>query len=67
MRLHINGEERELVAATLADVLRELGIDPAVPGVAVAQNGAVVPRARLQVAAVAEGDRIEVVRAVQGG
>ena len=68
MKLTLNGEEKELAEArTLADLLRLVGLDPEAPGFAVARNGRVVPRLELPGTPVDEGDRIEVVRAVQGG
>lgn len=66
MTIRVNGEAREIaVGATLADVVRLIG--SRVDAVAVARNGEVVPRARLETEAVAEGDTIEVIRAVGGG
>lgn len=63
MRLTLNGEPRELDApAVVADVL------PAeTRGLAVAVNGAVVPRAEHASTVLAEGDTVEIVTAVQGG
>ena len=53
--------------ATIADVVRGLAgvADPR--GVAVALNGAVVPRASWAVTRPADGDTIDVLTAVQGG
>ena len=67
MRVEINGERRELAAAeaTLAEVLTRLGIEA--NGVAVACNGRVVRRGQYAQQRIAEGDRIEIVRAVAGG
>ncbi len=68
MKLTINGAERDLPPArTLAELLRAMGVEIARGGIAVAQNGAVVPRARWDETPVAEGDRIEIITAVQGG
>ncbi|GAA1920274.1 sulfur carrier protein ThiS [Streptomyces sodiiphilus] len=62
----VNGEHRELRAGTtLADVVASLSTAPA--GVAAAVNEDVVPRGRWAATAVAEGDRIEILTAVQGG
>jgi sulfur carrier protein len=63
----VNGADRPLTAASVAGLVAELGIPPAARGVAVAVNGAVVPRARWADAALAAGDRVEVIRAMQGG
>lgn len=66
MTIRVNGEEREVAAgATLADVVRLIG--SRVDAVAVARNGEVVPRARLETEAATAGDTIEVIRAVGGG
>jgi sulfur carrier protein len=68
MKLRINGEEQEYTGApALPALLRELGLDPTAPGVAVAVNARVIPRREFEATPLAEGDRIEVVRAVQGG
>ena len=62
----INGERREVAARiTLGGLLRELGI-PA-DGIAVAVNARVVRRGELEVRELAEGDDVEIIRAVAGG
>jgi sulfur carrier protein len=53
-------------AATLADLLRDLGLAER-KGVAAAVNGAVVARAEWPGRALAAGDRVLVIRATQGG
>lgn len=66
MRLSVNGEPREAAAgAALAALLAALGVD--LRRIAVAVNGAVVPRAEWDRLALAEGDRIEIITAVGGG
>ena len=66
MTVTVNGQRWELPGgATLADVLERLGA-PSV-GVAVAVNGAVVPRASWPGTALHEGASVDVVTAVQGG
>lgn len=62
MRITLNGAPTEVAARTLAE-LPGAGRS----GVAVAHNGVVVPRAELVARALAEGDTVEVVTAVQGG
>lgn len=64
----VNGEERAMPpdGAILA-LLAGLGIDPAERGVAVAVNGEVVPRQEWSSKRLTAGDRVELVRAVQGG
>jgi sulfur carrier protein len=66
MRAIVNGEEWELTdGSTVGDVLRRLGA-PAT-GIAVACGDEVVPRASWSDTPVRDGDRIEVLTAVQGG
>lgn len=70
MKLVVNGEERELVAATLAEIFeaeaREREFQSA-QGFAMALNGRVVRRDAWGETPVSEGDRVEIVRAMQGG
>jgi sulfur carrier protein len=62
----VNGSARSCTAgATVADLLRELALEG--KRIAVERNGEIVPRSRHDDTALAEGDRIEVVRAVGGG
>ncbi len=64
----VNGEPRELTPGTsLAGVLEALGVAPSRRGVAVAVDGEVVPRGAWDATPLAEGARIEVVHAIQGG
>lgn len=67
MRVQVNGEERETAGLTVGDLLRELGIDATQRGCAVAVNESVAPRAAWDRTALREDDRVEVIRAVQGG
>jgi sulfur carrier protein len=52
---------------TVGELLRELGVEAAARGVAVAVDGEVVPRGEWASRAVPEGARVEAVTAVQGG
>ena len=63
--LTVNGETRTIAANTVADVVRELGLDPA--KVAVEHNGAIAPRSELGDTDVAQGDTLEIVHFVGGG
>ena len=64
----INGEPRPVPdGLSVEALLRHVGRDPAVPGVAVALGDRVVRRADWPTTAVAEGDRVEVITAAQGG
>ncbi|CQR64488.1 sulfur carrier protein ThiS [Streptomyces leeuwenhoekii] len=66
MNVLVNGEPREVTPGTALDALvRTLTRAPS--GVAAALNETVVPRAQWPVTALAEGDRVEVLTAVQGG
>ena len=66
MKATVNGEERELASgATLASLLAELGMPAG--GIAVAKNECVVRRADYASHVLADGDRIEIIKAVAGG
>jgi sulfur carrier protein len=73
MIVYVNGERRELPAqATVSSVLELLsseGDSPAAAsrGLAVALDDEVVPRSRWSATPIAEGARIEVLAAIQGG
>ncbi len=70
MRIEINGEARDTGAATLA-ALWQHETDPPDPavrrGFAIALNGAVVRPPAWDETRLAEGDRVEIIRAVAGG
>lgn len=67
--LHINGRDEALLpdTPTVAALLAARGIAAGTRGVAVALNGAVVPARRWAETPLAPGDRIEIVRPLQGG
>ncbi|MEV2214457.1 sulfur carrier protein ThiS [Streptomyces sp. NPDC050997] len=66
MNISVNGERREVARGTALDTLvRSLTAAPS--GVAAALNETVVPRARWSSTSLTEGDRVEVLTAVQGG
>jgi sulfur carrier protein len=66
MTVTVNGARWELLeGTTLADVLARLDVPGR--GVAVALDGAVVPRASWPATALADGAGVEVLTAVQGG
>ena len=66
MVVWINGEQRELAPdAGVLDALGVLGMPRT--GVAVAVDGEVVPKARWAATALADGARVEILTAVQGG
>jgi len=61
----VNGETRETPAATVAELVVELGLEEA--RVATARNGAFVAARDRPGTALCSGDRIEIVSARQGG
>jgi len=65
MKLTINGEPREVTAATVLDLLTELGLNP--QGTVVERNAALVARASYRETILADGDVLELVRLVGGG
>ncbi|MFJ9148906.1 sulfur carrier protein ThiS [Streptomyces sp. NPDC102270] len=66
MNISVNGEPREFAPGTALDtVVRAVTAAPA--GVAAALNETVVPRTQWPSTPLAEGDRVEVLTAVQGG
>jgi sulfur carrier protein len=68
MVLTINGVRQDVPDGLTVDrLLRELGRDPAAPGVAVAVGERVVRRADWPQTTVRDGDQVEVVTAAQGG
>ena len=68
MNLRLNGEPRELPeGATVADAVRASGMPALARGIAVAVDGEVVPGSRWDATALEEGQRVEIVQAVQGG
>ena len=66
MNVRVNGERRELDEGTSVDEIVR-GLTEAERGVAVAVDGEVVPRSAWAATALADGQQLEVLRAVQGG
>jgi sulfur carrier protein len=67
MKLQLNGEPVDSGAPTILLLLRERGIDPEQRGIAVAVNAEVVTRADWPARAIADGDDVEIITAMQGG
>jgi sulfur carrier protein len=65
--IRVNGQDEPLAAATLAALLEEKAVDTGQRGIAVALNGAVVPRAAWPQTPLRPGDSVEIVRALKGG
>lgn len=67
MKLIVNGEQVKTEAATLEQLLRTFELENAEKGVAVAVNDAVVTQDKWGDYQLDEQDRIEIIRATQGG
>ncbi len=68
MTLLINGQPHPFVPnQTVRDLVAVVGLDPDRPGIAVALNGQVVPRARWAETRLRPDDKVEIIHAVQGG
>ena len=66
LSVSVNGEERRVASgASIAAMLRDIGVDPA--KVAVERNLEIVPRSTLDQVRVDDGDVFEVVHFVGGG
>ena len=66
MQLIVNGSSRHVADRTaLAELV--LAISDRATGIAVARNGEVVPRSGWPSEILSDGDRVDVVTAVQGG
>lgn len=68
MNVVVNGQQRRVVdGSTVAELVNLLEVPGDRPGVAVAVNGEVLPREEWTARRLADGDRVDVVTAVQGG
>jgi len=65
MRIQLNGEDREVTATTVAELVVELGLEKRM--LAVEQNLEVVPKSAYETTQLIEGDRLEVVHMIGGG
>jgi sulfur carrier protein len=65
--IQINGKDESLSGSTIAALLEDREIGANARGIAVALNGAVVPRAAWRQTMLSAGDRVEIVRVLQGG
>ena len=66
LEIMVNGESRQVPGpASVADLLRHLGLDPGT--VVVELNREIVRRPRLDETALADGDAVELVHFVGGG
>ena len=68
MRIVLNGEERRLPdGAVVPAAVEATGAAPTGRGIAVAVDGEVVPRREWDQTELSDGQRVEVLQAVQGG
>jgi sulfur carrier protein len=65
--IRINGHDEPLTAPTLTALLAQMDIAPDQRGIAIALNGAVVPRTKWGGTQLTAGDAVEIVRVLQGG
>lgn len=66
MNISVNGEPLEFAPGTALDIVVQT-LTPAPSGVAAALNETVVPRTQWPSTSLSDGDRVEVLTAVQGG
>tara|TARA_B100001245_G_C22746067_1_gene361536 strand:+ start:559 stop:762 length:204 start_codon:yes stop_codon:yes gene_type:complete len=66
IRVIVNGQDLEIHRSmTIGDYCNKLGVDTG--SIAIAHNGVVIRKDELPLIPIADGDRIEIVRAVGGG
>jgi sulfur carrier protein len=64
----VNGEPVELdEGASVREAAQAIGVEPAARGVAIALDGEVVPRSMVDSRTLTDGQRVEIVAAIQGG
>ena len=63
----VNGEARDFCGQTVREIITEHGLDPTRPGIAVALNGTVVPRAEWSARRLKDEAWVEIVQAKTGG
>ncbi|HXH73165.1 MAG TPA: sulfur carrier protein ThiS [Mariprofundaceae bacterium] len=63
--IQLNGEQREVAATTLAELVAELGLERRM--IAIERNLEVVPKSQYGETQLAAGDRIELVHMIGGG
>jgi thiamine biosynthesis protein ThiS len=65
LEIHLNGEQKQVTAANIAELLCELGMENRM--IAIERNLEVVPKSKYNETALSNGDRIEVVHMIGGG
>ena len=63
--IHLNGEDRNVQAATLSELVSELQLEKRM--IAIECNLEVIPKSEYDTTALKEGDRIELVHMIGGG
>ncbi len=67
MKLHVNGDTVDTNAETVQELLRQFDVEGNGKGTAIAVNDSVVPKENWNEYQLNEEDRIEIIRATQGG
>lgn len=67
MEITLNGDNTQTNAQTVQELLQETGQDLEAGGMAVAVNESVVSQKNWSEEPLEEGDRVEIIRATQGG
>ncbi|MFQ5354946.1 MAG: sulfur carrier protein ThiS [Mariprofundaceae bacterium] len=65
MNIHLNGESKIIHAATISELIQEIGLQSRL--VAVERNLEVVPKSLYGEVSLEDGDRIEIVHMIGGG
>ncbi len=64
-QIQLNGEAKETAAATIPELVRELGLAPEM--LLIEHNGMALHRSEWEKSALAAGDRVEMLRVAAGG
>lgn len=64
-KIKINDQQVHVESKTIAELLKELNIPS--PGIAVAVNDEIVPKAEHGTQVINEGDRLDIIRPIGGG
>ena len=67
MEIIVNGEVTAFEGKIIPELLIARGFEPKQSGLAVAVNGAVVPRSAWELTFLNHGDKVEIVQIVRGG
>ena len=67
MDIRLNGAPHRTASLRIVELLAEHAIDPSKPGMAVAVNDRIIPRAKWPSVTLEAGDSVEIVRPHSGG